>query len=280
MSEAFCDGHQFIVGDICNLLLQSCALEQRFQFAANGFFARIFLEELGNLFPQFVSRPSQVRLQDLTHVHTGRNAQRIEHNLHRRAVFEVRHVLVRQDASNHALVSVAAGHFVANAQLALHGDIDFDQLDHARRQLVAFGELVFPFVDDLLEHVNLTRGHLFDLINLLIHPRVFVVVLNSLQVPRGNALNGVAIENRSFGQQTLVGALVVQISLHFFSAENAVQALQALVGQNSNLVRKILFELRNLRFFNRLRPLVLFLALTGEDLHVHDHAFDSRRTVE
>ena len=32
--------------------------------------------------------------------------------------------------------------------------------------------------------------------------------------------------------------------------------------------------------FDRLRALVLFLALAREDLHVHDHAFDSRRTVE
>ena len=278
--RAFRDRHQLVIGDLGNFLLQSRALEQLLQFAANGFFARIFLEELGDLLAEFVSRPSEVGFENLTHVHTGRNAQRIEHDLHRRAIFEVRHVLVGQNAGNHALVPVTAGHLVAHTQLALHGDIDFDQLDHARRQFVALGELVFLFADDLLENVNLARRHLFDFVDLLIHPRIFVVVLNALQVPRGDALDGIAIEDRSLGQQALVGALVVQVGLHFFAAQNAFQSLQALVGQNADLVRKVLLELRNLRLFNRLGALVFFLALAGEDLHVHDHAFNSRRTVE
>jgi hypothetical protein len=40
-----------------------------------------------------------------------------------------------------ALVAVAAGHLVADLQLALDGDVDLDHLDDARRQLVALGEL-------------------------------------------------------------------------------------------------------------------------------------------
>src|SRR5579863_7789255 len=279
-AQAFCDRHQFIVGNVGNLLLQGRALEQVLQFAANGFFARILLQELGDLLSEFMSRPSEVGFKNLTHVHTGGNAQRIQHNLNRSAVFEVRHVLIGQDAGNHTLISVTAGHLVAHAQLALHGDIDFDQLDHARRQLVALGQLVFLFIDDLLQNVNLTRGHLFDFVDLLIHPRIFVVVLNTLQIPRRDTFDSIAIENCSFGQQALVGALVVQIGLHFFSAKNAFQTLQSLVGQNSDLVGKVLLEFRNLSLFNRLRALVLFLAFAGEDFYIHDHAFDSRRTVE
>ena len=227
-----------------------------------------------------MTRPSEVSLKYLTHIHTGRNTQRIEHDLYRRTIFEIRHVLVRQNARDHALVTVTASHFVAHTQLALHGDIDFDQLDHTRRELVALRQLVFPLVDDFLEHVNLSRGHLLDLVNLLIHARIFVVVLNALQVPRGNALDGVAIENRALGEQALIGALVVQVSLHLLAAENVLQTLQPLVSKNSNLVGKVLFELCHLRTFDGLRPLVFFLALAGEDLHIHDHAFNSRRAVE
>jgi hypothetical protein len=40
-----------------------------------------------------------------------------------------------------ALVAVAAGHLVADLQLALDGDVDLHHLDDARRQLVALGEL-------------------------------------------------------------------------------------------------------------------------------------------
>ena len=72
----------------------------------------------------------------------------------------------------------------------------------------------------------------------------------------------------------------MQVGLHFFAAEDVVKTLQPLVGKNPNLVGKVLLEFRDLRRFNGLRPLVLFLALAGEDFHVHDHAFDSRRAVE
>ena len=140
-----------------------------------------------------MTRPAKVGLENLSDVHTARNAKWIEHDFNRRAIFEVRHILFRQDPGNYALVPVTSGHFVAHAQLAFHGDVSFDQLDHARRQLVALGEFFFPLVDDLFENVDLTRGHFFDLIDLLIHPRIFVGVLNTLQVPCGNPLDGVAV---------------------------------------------------------------------------------------
>src|SRR5271165_4317741 len=44
-------------------------------------------------------------------------------DLDRRPVLEVRHVLFGQDAGDNALVAVAPGHLVADAQLALHGDV-------------------------------------------------------------------------------------------------------------------------------------------------------------
>src|ERR1700736_3808115 len=50
--------------------------------------------------------------------------------------------------------SLAAHHFVADGQLALHGDIDLDQLDHARRQLVALLELFLALFGDLAKHVD------------------------------------------------------------------------------------------------------------------------------
>ena len=49
---------------------------------------------------------------------------------------QVRHVLDRQDAGDHALVAVAAGHLVALGDLALLGDRDAHQRVDAGRQLV------------------------------------------------------------------------------------------------------------------------------------------------
>ena len=75
-------------------------------------------------------------LQDLSHVHAGGHAQRVEHEIHRRAVRQVGHVLLRQDHGDHALVAVAAGHLVAHGDLALLGDVDADQCVHAGRELI------------------------------------------------------------------------------------------------------------------------------------------------
>ena len=66
-----------------------------------------------------------------------RNAERVEDDVHRTAVLQVRHVLLGEDAGDDALVAVAAGHLVADGQLALDGDVHLHHLDDARRQLVA-----------------------------------------------------------------------------------------------------------------------------------------------
>ena len=63
------------------------------------------------------------------------------------AVLEEGHVLLGQDAADHALVAVAAGHLVARLQLALHRDEHLDHLEHARRQLVAALELLDPVLE-------------------------------------------------------------------------------------------------------------------------------------
>ncbi len=187
--------------------------------------------------------PAQMRLQNLAHVHARRHAQRIQNDLHRRSIGQIRHVFLGKNARDHALVAVAAGHLVAHRELALHGHIDLHQLDHARRQLIALLQLGYLFVGDLAQHFDLPRGHLLDLVDLLVDPRVLVGVADALQILSRNALDRLAIQNRRLGQQALVGPLVVQVGQHFLAAQNAVQALQALIGQNANLVAQVLFQL-------------------------------------
>ncbi len=96
-----------------------------------------------------------MRLENLADVHTRRNAERIENDFYRSAVRHIRHVFLRDDARDNALVAVATGHFVADGELALHGDIGFDQLDDARRQLITLLEFFLALLGDLAEHVDL-----------------------------------------------------------------------------------------------------------------------------
>ena len=106
--------------------------------------------------------------ENLTDVHTGRNAERIQHDLDRRSIRQIRHVFFRNDARDDTLVAVASGHLVADRKLALHGDVDLDQLDDARRKFVALAQLGDLLFGDLFEHGDLTRGHLFDFVDLLV----------------------------------------------------------------------------------------------------------------
>ena len=99
------------------------------------------LEHAADLHAQALRRPAQVGLQHLADVHARRHAQRIQHDVDRRAVGDVRHVLDRHDRRDHALVAVAAGHLVARLHAALHREVDLDHLEHARGEVVARGDL-------------------------------------------------------------------------------------------------------------------------------------------
>ena len=99
---------------------------------------------------------AQVDFQHLTDVHTGRHAQRVQHDVQRGAVGQVGHVLLRQNAGNDTLVAVTACHLIANADLALLGDIAADDLAHAGLQFVAVlrGEHL-----DIHDDAVCTMGH-------------------------------------------------------------------------------------------------------------------------
>src|SRR6266851_4050777 len=72
----------------------------------------------------------------------------------------------------------------------------------------------------------------------------------------------------------------MQVGLEDLAAEEIREALEALVGQNADFVRKVLLQLEDLRGFNGLVALVLFSALAGEDFDVDDSALNAGRAVE
>src|SRR5690606_26392405 len=98
--------------------------------------------------------PAEVRLQDLADVHPARHAERVQDDLDRRAVRQEGHVLLRDDPRHDPLVPVTARHLVADADLALLGDVDLDELDHARRELVRLEDLVDLVLDLLADTLD------------------------------------------------------------------------------------------------------------------------------
>ena len=96
-------------------------------------------------------------LEDLPDVHAARHAERVEDDVDRLAVGGVGHVLDREDLGDDTLVAVAAGELVADADLALLGDVDPHELVDARGQFVAVVTVEHLDVDDL---ADLAVGHL------------------------------------------------------------------------------------------------------------------------
>src|SRR5438552_12993832 len=221
-----------------------------------------------------------MRLQNLSDVHTRRNAERIQNDLDRSAVRHVRHIFLRHDAGNDALVAMAAGHLVADGKLALHGDVHLDQLDDARGQLVALLELVLALFGDLAQHVDLARGHFLDFLDLLDEKRIFFVEFQALEVASGDFFDDLARQLDALGQQALVGLLVVQVRLEHLAAKQIGEALQALIREDTDFVGKVLLQLKDLRGFDGLVALVFFSALAGKDLDVHNRAFNGPRAVQ
>src|SRR5690606_8166360 len=132
---------------------------------------RPLLGETGDV-PAAAGEPAEVDLQDLSGVHPGRDAERVEDDVDRGAVLQERHVLDRQDLGDDALVAVAAGELVTVGDLALLRDVDAHQLVDTGGELVALLAVEDADADDLagLAVRHLQRG-VADLTGLLTEDR-------------------------------------------------------------------------------------------------------------
>src|SRR5258707_827105 len=69
----------------------------------------------------------------------------------------------------------------------------------------------------------------------------------------------------------------MEISQNFFGSQDCFETLEALVGENADLVGEIALELLDHLLLDLLGALILLLTLAGEDADVDDGAFDTRR---
>src|SRR2546427_2143423 len=111
---------------------QACLL----QLTDDGGHRRAVEDGRGDLDAQRVRHPTQVGLEDLAQVHAARHAERVQNDVDRCAVRQVRHVLRRHDPGDDALVAVAACHLVPGRDLSLLSDVDPDHLVDAWPELV------------------------------------------------------------------------------------------------------------------------------------------------
>ena len=181
----------------------------------------VLIEQARDAAAEFLRGPAEMRFENLSDVHTRRNAERIQNDFHGRAVRQIRHVFFGNDARDDALVAVAAGHLVADREFALHGDVALHELDDARRKFVALPELFLALLGDLAQHVDLARGHLLDFVDLLDEQRVLVGQAQALEVARRDLFDDVARQLGALGDQALVGLFVVQVGDQRLAVEQA-----------------------------------------------------------
>ncbi len=136
------------------------------------FFRRAVKHGAGDMDPECLGRPSEMRFENLAHIHPRRNPQRVQHDLDRRPVGQVRHVFLRENPRDHAFVPVPTGHLVADRHLPLHRDVHLHQLDHAGRQFIAPLQSSDSFVVPRLEDLDLLLGVPLDLLERLLLVRI------------------------------------------------------------------------------------------------------------
>src|SRR3954471_11182706 len=223
------------------------------------------------------SGPAEVRFEDLTDVHTRRNAERVEHDLHRRAIRHVRHVLFGEDAADDALVAVASGHLVADGELAFHGDVNLDHLDDARWKLVTLLEVLAALFGLLLEDTHAVLRTLDEHAD---HFARLFVDRQREQLAAGETIDDFALGGLALADEGVAGLEVDDIALQLLVAQRLGDLLVARVGDDADLVLDVAIHPVDLRLLDRLRARVLLHALAREDLHVDDGAFDARRRLE
>ena len=214
--------------------------------------------------------------ENLSDVHARRHAERVEHDVHRAAVRHERHVFFGDDTRHDTLIAVTSGHFVADRDFALLGQIHLDQLDHARRELIGLQNAVDALFGALFDTGLLfVRG-----VDDLAHPIVGLLAFDAerLEVERGEtqpvqavAREGGAGGDRLFhrtgleGQRDgLAGQQCGQFHVaHFVDADLllALESTHVTDALTTILFHDLIFDAR-------------------EDLHVDDHALHTGRHLQ
>ena len=212
-----------------------------------------------------------MRLEDLADVHAARHAERVQHDVDRRAVGEEGHVLLRHDARDDALVAVASRHLVAGLDLALHRDEDLDHLHHAGRQLVAALQLL-----DLVEEAAFQR--LLRLVVLLAHRLDLRHRLVGLEREAPPLRARMLVDQRAGQHLILLEAL--RPRQRALAVERLGETRVDVAVEDRLLVVAVLGEPLDLLALDRLGALVLVDAVAVEDAHFDDRALHARRHAQ
>ena len=215
-----------------------------------------------HLLAQTAGGPAKMCFENLSDIHPRWHTQRVQHDIHRRTIFKIRHVFGRYDPRDHTLVAVTAGHLVTRLQLALHRDKDLDHLHHARQQLVTGLQLV-----DLVVETSLQFGNsALEIGNLCLDQLLHLVILDGNLLP-GRSRHLV----QHFGCQLGARLDAFRPRSHGLAGQQFGHTALETTLEDHPFVIPVLAKTVNLCAVDGQRTLVLFDTAAREDPH-----FDNR----
>src|SRR5690606_16606839 len=248
-----------VVGELVEVFLAPTDLvvdlvEELAQF---GDLALLF-EHAVDLLAQALGRQAQVGFKDLTDVHTRRNTQRVQHDVDRSTVGVVRHVFNRHDHRDHTLVTVTTGHLVTRLDAAADGQVDLDDLQYTRSEVVALLQLALLVFELVVEHLTAVGDVGLGLLQLLVQG-----VVGHAQFEPLATLETV---------EELVGdhGAFLQTGTTFGSGtdQGRTQTLEGRALDDAELFVQVFADLVQLLLLDRQSTAVTLDAVTGEDLYV------------
>ncbi len=146
--------------------------------------------------------------------------------------------------------------------------------------LVAAANLFLLLLEHVLDDLDLPLGAVFEIAQFVLEARVVGRDLQADHRLVGHLLQDFLREHRALALQTLAAVFVEEIRAQLLPLQRHDHALLHFVVKNADLVLHVLLHHVELFLLDRLRAVILFDALAGEDFHADDDALDARRADE
>ena len=161
-------------------------------------------------------------------------------------------------------------HFIAGLNTTLNGEVDLDNLQHSRRQIVTALQLAFALFESLIQLLTPCLESRFGRLELFIE----VIFFHSEFEP---------ILGRKLPQVRrcdLVPFLQLRSSDRHFSTQRTGQPLVSRVFNDRILGFDIFSDTRKFLLLNVFRPLILLQTVSGKDAHINHGAICRARNPE
>src|SRR5690606_16653567 len=239
------------------------------ELAQIGDLALLFEHQV-DLLAQPLGRQAQVGFEDLPDVHPRGYAQRVEHDVHRRAVGIMGHVFDRHDHRYHTLVTVATGHLVARLDATLDRQVHLDDLQYARCQVIALLQLALLVFGLVVAHLATIADVGLGLFQLLVQS-----ILGHAQLEPLATLQTVEVLVGDHGAFLQTGT-----AFGLGTDQSGTQTFEGGTFDDAELFVEVLADLVECLLLDGQGAAVAVHAVTGEGLHVDYGALGAGRHAQ